>query len=306
MSLVSTPYGFKPVRLIGNRYVGGALPTNQYRIKQNYATPIPNGSPVVLTAATTFLSAAALTSATYVGNLVTIVFAAAQTGLFAGMPITVSGITGATALNGTFTVQSQSVGSDAAGYTTFTYTVPTTPTGTAVVTTVTITGGGGFLAAPTNGTFNTNGDKYVGIFVGCQYTNAQNGQPQWDQWYPGNVSSANMVGYVIDDPDAVFQVQCSTSYFDALSAVGSSYGFTTITAGFGTTTPTVTAYAAATSYNSLTKDSLCVLDIGGGTSTTKAYKIVDISQTPDNVNDVGFVDVFVTAQKATHVFTKAL
>lgn len=298
MATVSAPYGFKPVRMIGNRVVGGALPTNQYRIKQNYANAIPNGSPVVLTGATTYTSGDAVT-VTYSGTTVTLTFATAVAGLYAGMPVTVSGVTGATGANGTYVLATGSAG------TVFTYTVPSisgTVGGTAAVV-----GGGGYLSTPTDGGLNSLGDKYVGIFVGCQYTNAQNGQPQWDQWYPGSVNSAGMIGYVVDDPDAVFQVQASQIGFDALGNAGTSFGFTTITAGVGTTSPTVTSYAAATAYNSLlTKDSNIVLDIGTGTATTKPFKVVDVAQTPDNINGAGFVDVYVTVQKAAHAFTKAL
>ena len=309
MASVSTPYGLKPVRMIGNRNVAGALPTNQYRILQNYAYPISYGTPVALTSATTFLSAAALSSASYVGTTATIVFSAAQTNLFPGMSITVSGITGATALNGTFIITSASVGSDSAGYTTFTYTTPTTPTGTAVYSSVTITGGAGFIV-PVASTFATNGtaQNYIGIFQGCQYTNFQNGQPQWDQWYPGSVDSPNMVAYVVDDPSAVFQIQASALNFDALANVGNSFGVTTVTAGAGTTTPTLTGYAGPTGTNYLNlkvKDSNMVLNVGTATSSTAPFKVVDVAQTPDNINGQGFVDVYVMAQRATHIFTKA-
>ncbi len=310
MASVSTPYGFKPVRMIGNRVVGGAMPTNQYRILQNYTYPIPYGTPVSLSTATTFLNAGALSSATYSGTTATIVFSGAQTGLFAGMPITVSGITGATALNGTFVVTSASVGSDSAGYTTFTYTTPTTPTGTPVYSAVTVTGAAGFVV-PAASTFATNGtaQNYIGIFVGCQYTNFATGQPAWDQWYPGAMDSPGMVAYVVDDPDAVFAIQASALNFDALGAIGYSYGLTTVTAGQGTTTPTLTGYAGPSGTNYLnvkTKDSNMVLNVAGGTATTAPFKIVDIGQTPDNANASGFVDVYVTVQKATHLFTKAL
>ena len=298
MATVSTPYGFKPVRMIGNRVVGGALPTNQYRIKQNYANVIPNGSPVVLTGATTYTSGNAVT-VTYSGTTVTLTFTNAVSGLYPGMAVTVSGVTGATGANITANILTIDTTSKI-----FTYSVPSISG--VVGGTAAVTGGAGYLSTPTDGGFNSLADKYIGIFVGCQYANAQNGQPQWDQWYPGSVNSANMVGYVVDDPDAVFQVQASALNFDAVGALTASYGFTTITAGMGTASPTVTTYAAGTAYNgTLTKDSNVVLDIATGTASTKPFKIVDISQTPDNANASGFVDVYVTAQKAAHFFTKA-
>jgi hypothetical protein len=192
---------------------------------------------------------------------------------------------------------------------TYTYTTPTTPTGTPVYTTVTVTGGAGFVVPAATG-FASNGStaQYIGVFQGCQYTNFQNGQPQWDQWYPGNVDSPNMVAYVVDDPSAVFQIQASALNFDALAAIGTSYGVTTVTAGAGTTTPTLTGYAGPSGTNYLNvkvKDSNMVLNIAGGSSSTAPFKVVDVAQSPDNVNGQGFVDVYVMAQRATHIFTKA-
>jgi len=284
MATTAAPYGLKPVRMIGNRYVGGALPTNQYRISQNYSGVIANGSPVVLTGTTTYTSGNACT-VTYSGQTVTLTFATAVTTLYAGMPITLSGITGATAVNGTWILVTGAAG------TVFTFAVPATTTITGTVAgTAAVLGGAGFLALPTNGSFNSLSDKYVGIFVGAQYTNAQNGQPQWDQYYPGSVNSAGMIGYVVDDPDAVFQIQANAINFDALGAVGTSFGLN----------------IPATPYSLLTKDSTISLANGTATSSTSPYKVVDIAQAPDNVNAVGYVDVYVVAQQAAHHFRKAL
>lgn len=47
----------------------------------------------------------------------------------------------------------------------------------------------------------------VGIFVGCQYTNAQ-GQRIWSQYYPSGVTG-DVRAYVVDDPDVVLQVQAN-------------------------------------------------------------------------------------------------
>lgn len=47
----------------------------------------------------------------------------------------------------------------------------------------------------------------VGVFVGCQYTNAQ-GQVMFGQYYPANTTGV-VKAYVIDDPDTIFQVQAN-------------------------------------------------------------------------------------------------
>jgi len=284
MATIAAPYGLKPVRMIGNRYVGGAMPTNQYRISQNYSGVIANGSPVVLTAPVTFTSGNVCT-VTYTGQTVTLTFASAVATLYAGMPITLSGISAPAAILGTWVLATGAAG------TVFTFVVPATTTITGTVTgTSIVVGGAGFLSLPSNGSLGSLGDRYIGVFVGANYTNAQNGQPQWDQYYPGSVNSPGMIGYVVDDPDAVFQIQAGTINFDALGAVGTSFGLT----------------IPATPYSLLTKDSTIALANGTATTSTSPFKVVDIAQTPDNVNAVGYVDVYVQAQTAAHHFRKAL
>ena len=283
MANVASPYGFQPVQMIANRPVGGALPTTTYRIKQNYAGVIPYGSPVVLSTATTYTSGNAVT-VTYSGQTVTLTFTTAVAGLYAGMPVTVSGVTGATAVNGTWTLLTGSAG------TVFTYTVTNgTITGT-VGGTAAVVGGAGFIQLPTNGTFNSLADNYIGIFVGAYYLNPfNNNQPQWDQWYPGSVNAAGMYARVVDDPQAVFKVQAASYNFDALANVGNSYGFT----------------VPATPYNVGSKDSTISLTTGTATSTTSPFKIVQISQDPNDTNATGYVDCYVMANIGAHVLNRA-
>lgn len=47
----------------------------------------------------------------------------------------------------------------------------------------------------------------VGVFVGCEYTNAQ-GQRIWSQYYPSGTTGV-VYAYVVDDFDVVFQVQAN-------------------------------------------------------------------------------------------------
>lgn len=49
----------------------------------------------------------------------------------------------------------------------------------------------------------------LGVFVGCQYTNAQ-GQTIQAQYYPGS-SVTNAVAFVVDDPMAAFKVAVTTN-----------------------------------------------------------------------------------------------
>lgn len=54
----------------------------------------------------------------------------------------------------------------------------------------------------------------VGVFVGCQYTNAQ-GQVIFSQYYPASTTGV-VKAYVIDDPDTIFQVQANGSVAQAV------------------------------------------------------------------------------------------
>lgn len=56
---------------------------------------------------------------------------------------------------------------------------------------------------PGNGTLT----GAIGVFVGCSYVNAQ-GQQIWSQYYPsGTANGGDIVAYVVDDPNVMFQGQ---------------------------------------------------------------------------------------------------
>jgi hypothetical protein len=67
--------------------------------------------------------------------------------------------------------------------------------GTTTATTVTSTGGG---------------FGFVGVFVGCTYTDPVFGKI-FRQTYPANTVASDIQAYVVDDPDALFQVQANGS-----------------------------------------------------------------------------------------------
>jgi len=50
----------------------------------------------------------------------------------------------------------------------------------------------------------------IGVFIGCSYTDASMGFLNRAQWTASTVASDAM-GYVVDDPDAIFQIQASAS-----------------------------------------------------------------------------------------------
>jgi hypothetical protein len=76
----------------------------------------------------------------------------------------------------------------------------------------------------------TGGAK-IGVFVGCQYTNAA-GQTIQAQYYPGS-SVTNAIAYVVDDPMAAFKVAVTTAGSAITTVTRSAIG-TNVTALAGT------------------------------------------------------------------------
>lgn len=51
----------------------------------------------------------------------------------------------------------------------------------------------------------------VGIFVGCSYTDPTSKQYVNSQYWPASNAATDPIGWVIDDPDVVFQMQSATT-----------------------------------------------------------------------------------------------
>jgi hypothetical protein len=75
------------------------------------------------------------------------------------------------------------------------------------------------------------GGAKIGVFVGCQYTNAQ-GQTIQAQYYPGS-SVTNAVAFVVDDPMAAFKVAVTAANSTIATVTRSAIG-TNVTALAGT------------------------------------------------------------------------
>ena len=51
----------------------------------------------------------------------------------------------------------------------------------------------------------------VGIFVGCSYTDPTTGQPTHSQQWPASNAAADPIGWVVNDPDVIFEMQSATT-----------------------------------------------------------------------------------------------
>jgi hypothetical protein len=59
----------------------------------------------------------------------------------------------------------------------------------------------------------------AGIFVGCKYLSTSQKRVVWSNYWPGSDATGDVEAYVIDDPNARFIVQTSTSSFPMTGTV---------------------------------------------------------------------------------------
>ena len=110
----------------------------------------------------------------------------------------------------------------------------------------------------------------VGVFLGCAYTDATMGFIN-RQYYPGNITANNIVGYVCDDPDALFKVAVVSSGTTIGGVTRSAVGNNAVLVLNGGSTITGNSYTA--------------IDDTTGTDTNFPIRIVDV--VPETVNASG-------------------
>jgi len=64
------------------------------------------------------------------------------------------------------------------------------------------------------------GDTILGVFAGCRFTDA-NGDTQFKPYWPASTTATNIVAYVFDDPQIVYEVQADDTV--AAAALGQSF-----------------------------------------------------------------------------------
>jgi len=151
---------------------------------------------------------------------------------------------------------------------------------------VVIIGSDGYLALSTatgadvtTNNLGGNGVGAIGVFVGCNYTNAQ-GQRIWSQYYPSG-QTGTPEALVVTDPNVIFQAQLDGS-------------------GAQTVLGTNTFFAAAQSTNTgstTTGNSTSALDATIQT-TAAAFRIVGFASTPGDA----YTDVFVKFNPSAHSY----
>ena len=128
----------------------------------------------------------------------------------------------------------------------------------------------------------------VGVFVGCSYTDPNSKQKVFAQYFPADTVASDAVGYVVDDPDVVFQVQADASIAQA---------------GLGANAPLAAVQSTSTG-STVTGNSTTALDATVAT-TTQAFRIVDFVDSPKSSVGDAFTDVLVKFNIAQHSYTNA-
>ena len=148
-------------------------------------------------------------------------------------------------------------------------------------------GADGYIALATGtgadaGTNNLGGSGVgaIGVFVGCEYTNAQ-GQTIFSQYYPsGTANGGDIKAYVVDDPNALFQAELDATATQTMVGTNTTFAAVQSTSTGSTTTGVSTSQLDATV-----------------ATTAKAFKIVALAP------DVSTAAVLVKFNPSFHRFT---
>ena len=151
---------------------------------------------------------------------------------------------------------------------------------------VVIIGSDGYIAisTATGADITTNnlggsGVGAIGVFVGCEFTNAQ-GQRIWSQYYPSG-TTGDVRAKVVTDPNVIFQAQLDGS--GAQTVLGTNTFFA--------------AVQSTSTGSTATGNSTSALDATVQTAAA-AFRIVGFASTPGDA----YTDVFVKFNPSAHSY----
>ena len=143
--------------------------------------------------------------------------------------------------------------------------------------------GTGYIAKHTGGTSG----QVVGVFNGCFYTDPTTQKPTFKNYYPSSTNASDIVAYVVDAPETVFEINSNLSFPNGVGQLFANYSVTDTTGS----TKTGISYAQ--------------LDVGSsGTAGTFVVQAIDISQNPDN-NDVTTSNIGVLVRINNHFYRQS-
>ena len=142
-------------------------------------------------------------------------------------------------------------------------------------------------ADATSNNFAVNGGGAAGVFVGCEYVNAQ-GQLIFDQYFPTGTTvptGTKIIAYVVTDPGVTYQVQSTGAVPD--TDIGQNCTFSAV-------------QNATTSVNTTTGKSN--MAVGAAQTATAGFKIVGMSDRGDSVAGDDKTDLLVKINAPYHLF----
>ena len=142
---------------------------------------------------------------------------------------------------------------------------------------------GDMVMQVTGGTVEIHADggtvPIVGVFNGCQFTDPTTGEQVFKNHYPASTNASDIIAFIVDDPNVVFEVQANAAF-----PIADLFGNFDI--------------IYTNSSSTLSGVSGAELDVSTGATTAGLpLKCIDISQDPDN-SDVSSANtnVFVVIQ----------
>ena len=131
---------------------------------------------------------------------------------------------------------------------------------------------GDMVAQVTGGTVEIHADggtvPVVGVFNGCMYTDPTSGEQVFSNYYPASTNASDLIAFIIDDPDVVYEVQADDTF--------------PVTDLFGNFDIVYTS--AGSTKSGISGSELDVTT--GATNTNLPIKAIDISEDPNN-SDTG-------------------
>lgn len=123
----------------------------------------------------------------------------------------------------------------------------------------------GYIAQATASTV-----RVEGIFVGCKYLSVSQKRTVWSNYWPGSDASGDVEAYIIDDPNAQFEVQSSDSGGSSPVAFANIGEYINIAVGTGNT---------ATGQSGMSVNVATL-----NTTVTLPFRIVGLVQDPPGAN----------------------
>jgi len=123
----------------------------------------------------------------------------------------------------------------------------------------------------------------VGVFNGCKYTDPTSGEQVFSNYYPASTNASDIIAFIVDDPNVVFEVQADDTF-----PVADLFGnFDIVYTNSGST---------------LSGISGAELDVTTGATTAGLpIKAIDISEDPNN-SDTGAANTNVLVVIQNSVF----